>query len=284
MASRILQLRVTAAFDVAFTLIQKSELKSKEAQTLLLTELGLTDWQPRHELTFVKNWSDTKQSHRIDAEYYQPKYDEIISDIKAYRGGWDTLGNLVNVKDRNLIPEKEKEYKYIELSNIGDNGEIIGCMTEKGQDLPNRARREVSTGDVIVSSIEGSLSSIALVEEDYNRALCSTGFYVVDSTELNTETLLVFLKTTAGYLQLIKGCNGTILSAISKDQFNQIILPKILDGTQTQIQQKIIESFDLRKQSRHLLECAKRAVEIAIENDEQAAIKWLEAETEEIKM
>ena len=47
---------------------------------------------------------------------------------------------------------------------------------------------------------------------------------------------------------------------------------------------KVIESFDLRKQSRHLLECAKRAVENAIENDEQTAIKWLEAETKEIQM
>ena len=68
-ASRILQLRVTTAFDVAFTFIQISELKFKESQTLLLTELGLTDWQPRHQLTFVKNYSDTKQSNRIDAEY-----------------------------------------------------------------------------------------------------------------------------------------------------------------------------------------------------------------------
>ena len=40
--------------------------------------------------------------------------------------------------------------------------------------------------------------------------------------------------------------------------------------------EKVIESFDLRKKSKHLLECAKRAVEIAIEQDEQKAIDWLE--------
>ncbi len=32
-----------------------------------------------------------------------------------------------------------------------------------------------------------------------------------------------------------------------------------------------------RKHAKDLLECAKRAVEIAIEQDEQAAIDWLEA-------
>jgi len=38
----------------------------------------------------------------------------------------------------------------------------------------------------------------------------------------------------------------------------------------------VAEAFGLRKQSRRLLECAKRAVEIAIEQDEATAMQWLE--------
>ena len=34
--------------------------------------------------------------------------------------------------------------------------------------------------------------------------------------------------------------------------------------------------------SQHLLACAKWAVEIAIEGDEQTAIDWLERETQEV--
>ncbi len=69
-----------------------------QAQTVLLSELGLADWQPEHCLTFIKNYSDTRRSGRIDAEYFQPKYDEIIKAIKDYSGGWDTLGNLAAMK------------------------------------------------------------------------------------------------------------------------------------------------------------------------------------------
>lgn len=43
------------------------------------------------------------------------------------------------------------------------------------------------------------------------------------------------------------------------------------------IQQKFIESFNLHKHAKDLLECAKRAVEIAIEQDEQTPIDWLES-------
>ena len=222
-----LQNGITLSFNKAFDLIQASEVVYHQAQTLLLTELGLADWQPKHQLTFVKNFSDTKSTERIDADYFQPKYDEIVNAIKNYSGGWDTLDNQVHVKDTNFNPDAETEYKYIELADIGRNGEITDCMMEQGEDLPTRARRKVATGDVIVSSIEGSLGSIALITEEYDRALCSTGFHVVQSDVLNSETLLVLLKSRVGQLQLKKGCSGTILTAINRDEFSRIVVPLI---------------------------------------------------------
>ena len=270
-----LQREITLSFDKAFHLIQLSEKMYHQTQTVLLTELNLADWQPKHQLTFVKNFSDTERAERIDAEYFQPKYDDIVNVIKNYSGGSDTLGNQVSLKDSNFKPDAETKYKYIELANIGNSGEITDCMVEQGEDLPTRARRKVVTGDVIVSSIEGSLESIALITEDYDNALCSTGFHVIRSDVLNSKVLLVLLKSIVGQLQLKKGCSGTILTAINKEEFSKIALPKIKEGKQAEIEHKVIESFNLRNQAKRLLECAKHAVEIAIEQDEQAAIDWL---------
>jgi len=258
--------------------ITNSKKLYNKTQKILLSELGLTNWQPKHQFTFVKNYSDTQQAERIDAEYYQPKYDEIIKAIKNYSGGWDTLGDLVTVKDENYTPKDKQQYKYIELANIAENGEITDCMAEEGKYLPTRARRKVAKKDIIVSSIEGSLSSIALIENEYDQAICSTGFYIINSNVFNSETLLVLLKSMAGQLQLKKGCSGTILTAINKNEFSKIVLPKVKKEKQIMIQQKVTESFNLRKQSNHLLEYAKKTVEIAIEQDEQAAMKWLEQE------
>lgn len=251
----------------------------QQAESLLLTELGLTNWQPKHRLSFVKNYSEADQSGRYDAEYFQPKYEEIVKVIKNYKVGWDTLGNLLNIKDKNFNPVDNKEYRYIELANIGGNGEVTGHTTAEGQELPTRARRKVCANDVIVSSIEGSLSSIALITRECDNALCSTGFYVVNSDDINSETLLVLLKSQVGQLQLKKGCSGTILTAINKDEFGRIVLPVVDKKIQSKIQQKIIESFALRKQSKHLLECAKKAVEMAIEKDEKIALQWLKKQT-----
>ena len=271
-----LQKIITLCFDDSFNLIQASEVKYAQAQTLLLSELGLNSWQPKHRLTFIKNYSDLEQSERIDAEYFHPKYEELAQVIKSYLGGWGILSNLVKINEQDYHPRDNREYKYVELSNIANNGEITGCMIAKGQDLPSRARRKVLNGEVIVSSIQGSLDSIALVGKEYDKSLCSTGFHVIKSKVFNSETLLVLMKSIVGQFQLNKRCSGTILAAINKIEFNQIILPIIADEKQNQIQQIVSESFDLRRKSKHLLECATRAVEIAIEQDERSAINWLE--------
>lgn len=289
-APQFLRQILVPVFDAIPIEIEKAYLRSQDlirqakesyaaAETRLLAELGLTDWQPRPQSTFVQSFAAAWSAGRMDPDYFQPKYAEIVAAIKGYPGGWDTLGNLATLKAQNYLPESGREYRYIELANIGNSGEVTGCMQEQGQDLPTRARRQVAAGDVIVSSIEGSLESVALIGNEYDQSLCSTGFHVVNSARLNSETLLVLLKSPVGQLQLKRGCSGTILSGINRDEFNKITLPIIAPETQSEIQEQVAESAALRRQSRCLLDCAKAAVELAIEQGEAAALAWLEQQT-----
>ena len=249
-----------------------------QAETTLLSELGLVGWQPKSQLSFTRDFSDLKQADRVDAEYFQPKYDELIAYLKDYPGGWATLGDCGSIRDTNYTPLNAMEYKYIELANIAANGEIVDCTVASGEHLPGRARRKVSVGDVIVSSIEGSLESTALISSEYDQAICSTGFHVINPTSVNSEILRVLLKSIVGYLQLKRGCSGTILTAVNRDTISQLVLSLVSKETQREIRQLVIESAALRQQSRALLECAKRAVEMSIEQDEHAATVWLDHE------
>lgn len=262
----------------AYSKKEKSNDLYSQAEQLLLSELGLLGWKQKHKLAFVKNFSDTKQSERFDADYFQPKYEELIELVKKYKDGFDELGNLIKIKDKNFTPDEKEQYKYIELSNISANGEINGYAENFGNELPSRARRKVVKGDVVVSSIEGSLGSIALITENWTNALCSSGFFVVNSDKINSETLLVLLKTKIGQMQLKKGCKGTILTAIGKEELSKIILPKINDGIQKQIKGKITEMYATKSLSKSLLEISKQGVEMAIEKNEEETEKWINTE------
>ncbi len=204
------------------------------AETLLLTIIGIQEFSPCQDKINVKSFKESFfATGRLDAEYYQKKYEDYHNLVYNYPLGFEILTNVCNLRDSNCNPIENLEYKYIELSNIGKTGNISGCTKANGSELPSRARRLVYTNDVVISSIEGSLDSCALVTEEYNLALCSTGFYVINSKKINSETLLVLFKSELMQNILKQCCSGTILTAINKTEFQKIPVPLIDAKVQT---------------------------------------------------
>jgi restriction endonuclease S subunit len=258
---------------------KKHQAEYEKAETLLLTTLGMADFSPSTENINIKSFKDSfVTTGRLDAEYYQPKYENYIF---SYANGWGSLINSCNLKDSNYYPKDNRMYQYIELANIDKSGGITNCTTELGKDLPSRARRKVQSGDVLISSIEGSLSSCAIVSKAFDGALCSTGFYVIDSNKMNSETLLVLFKSELMQNILKQHCSGTILTAINKIEFSNLPIPIIAKNPQIQIADLVQQSFILKAESERLLATAKRAVEIAIETDEQTAMVYINEQTGE---
>ena len=268
---------VTEIVNYAFAVLEQSKNSYAKAEQVLLEAVGLADFKPSTQNTNIKTFAQSfGTSGRLDAEYYQPKYEDYLKLIFDYKDGWAKLAEICTLKDANFNPTNETNYQYIELSDIDKSGGISGCTKDIGENLPSRARRFVNAGDVVVSSIEGSLSSCALVPTEYDNSLCSTGFYVIKSQEISSETLLVLMKSELMQNILKQSCSGTILTAMNKDEFSNLPIPKIDLTTQTNISQFVQQSFSLKAQSEHLLSVAKRAVEIAIEQDEAAAMHFIE--------
>ena len=275
--SQLFQLKIEKLVKNAHLKLEQSKSLYAQAEALLLETIGLTNFTPSPENISIQSFKDSfGTSGRLDAEYYQPKYKDWAQTINDYKHGSATLANVCEVKDKNFTPTDDKTYSYIELSDIDKVGGIAGATTSNGAALPTRARRLVKPGDVLVSSIEGSLSSCAIASEKYNDALCSTGFYVLRSSKINAETLLAIMKSTPIQSLLKQGCSGTILTAINNESFLKLPIPLIDAVTQQNIAAQIQESFKFKAESERLLEVAKRAVEIAIEQDEQAGLHYID--------
>ena len=286
------QLEIEKLVKDSHKALESSKALYKEAEALLYEALGLDSKNPLQSIlhshyeslpyhsnqneNFLNTESNQSPNYtiatlkesfiktgRLDAEYYQSKYEDIERFIKSY--GYITLQDL-EIQDKNYTPKQEKQYHYIELANIGSNGNISTPTQDFGKNLPTRARRIVKEGDVIISSIEGSLSSCALITKEFDSCLVSTGFYVLRSKHINGETLLVLFKSEIFQDYLKKFPSGTILSAISKEELQNILIPKIDSTTQAQIATYIQKSFELRAEAKKLLESAKAEVESALNN------------------
>jgi len=216
--------------------------------------------------------SELEGAKRIDAEYFQPAYEEVIQKIKQYPNGFSKLlKHTENVKpDFDPTKYPDKIFYYIELADIDSSIGVIHSVNEvKGEEAPSRARRLLKEGDVIVSSVEGSLEKVALVDKEHDGCLASTGFFQFRPLDILPEVLLVLSKTIVLQSQLKKKCSGTILTAVPKESLRDIVIPILPLSTQQEVASLVQESHEARRKAKELLEVAKRAVEIAIKKNEK---------------
>lgn len=243
---------------------EKSKSFYTQADNFLLEELGLKDFNPEENLSSVVNLSEVKSANRIDAEYFQPKYEKLKLKIKKY--GAKKLGDILENVSAKFNPKQDEKYRYVELSNINSSiGVIDGFSEIIGREAPSRAKRILRKGDVIVSSVEGSLEKVAIVGKEQNNYLASTGFFQFKSKEILPEVLLILAKSLVFQMQLEKQCTGTILTAVSKGTIGNTLIPILSKSTQTKIADLVQKSHEARKKARELLEEAKQKVEELIE-------------------
>ena len=97
-----------------------------------------------------------------------------------------------------------------------------------------------------------------------------------ETTRVLPEVLCMFLQSTIGQeliYRYVVGSTGII--NIYDDDIARIPIPVLDTEIQKDIAAKVQESFELRRQSKQLLEYAKQAVEMAIEQGEDTALTWL---------
>jgi len=262
---------------------RESEKLFAKAENLVLSELGLSNWQPKHRLSFVKDYSDTEEANRIDAEYFQPKYDEIVKAIKSYRGGWDTLGNIVSIKKCVEVGSDaymdEGKVPFVRVSNLSPF-EITEEKYISAELYAELSQHQPKQGEILFS--KDATPGIAYHLKEKPKKMIPSGGILrlqLKNKNINEEYLSLVLNSLIVQEQINRDVGGSVILHWRPDQVKQTLIPVLDDKKQQQIQQKVAESFNLRKQSKHLLEYAKRAVEIAIEKNEDAAIKWLQKQT-----
>ncbi len=265
--------------------VVESKKKFLNAQMVLLSKLGITNWQPKHQLSFIKSYSETDKVGRIDAEYFQPKYDAIVKAIQSYPGGWDTLGNIASVKKCVEVGSEaymgEGEVPFIRVSNLSPF-EITEEKYISNELYSELSRHQPEQGEILFSK-DGTPGIAYHLTEKPKKMIPSGGILrlKIKNKKINEDYLTLVLNSIIVQEQINRDVGGSIILHWRPEQIKQTLIPILDDNKQQLIQQKLTECFNLRKQSKHLLECAKRAVEIAIEQNEDAAIKWLQEQTKE---
>jgi hypothetical protein len=271
------QTKIKGIVNRAYTLLQRSKILYKQAESDLIGALSLDAWIPSPEQISVRSFKDISEVGRIDAEYYQPKYDELIDIIKVHNAK-KLYGEIADIT-KSIEPGSEEYqekgipfYRVSDFSNFGlSQPDIYLNETKYGNCLMPKK-------DTVLLSKDGSVCIAYKVDNDVYGITSSALLHLrVTNTDVLPDYLALVLNSSIVKLQAEQAAGGSIIRHWRMEDIKNVLIPVIDKKIQGTIANKVQESFQLRKESTDLLASAKRAVEIAIEQDESKAIEYLES-------
>ena len=136
----------------------------------------------------------------------------------------------------------------------------------------------VKNGDIITSRV-GSIGTLGFIPEELNNSFISDNILRIRNKHNELDSLfLAFYLKSIGSILMDRLSRGSVQQRLNQETLKEIEIPLLDFKTEKKIVEKIRASHQLKKQSKHFLEAAKRAVEMAIEEDEETAMDWLNNE------
>jgi len=169
---------------------------------------------------------------------------ELVDEIEMKDSGFEWIGEIpeywevskikyisnINQKTLNENIDSNKIIKYIDIGSVNSNGQIEEIQKMKFKDSPSRARRIISDGDTIVSTVRTYLKAITSFDKVENNLICSTGFAVLSPNNKIISDYLAFLMRSSLYIdEIVRNSFGVSYPAINSSILGNLdcILPDI---------------------------------------------------------
>lgn len=255
---------------------RQAEGKYGEAEKMLLTELGIAAWKPKNEQISIRSYNEIIKAERFDAEFFQPKFDEMISMLSDF-----DCRPLIKIADimKSIEPGsaayQNSGIPFYRVSDISKEGlkdpDIF--LDEKKYYTEDLSFKK----DMILLSKDGSVGIAYKVEKDI-KALSSGALLhlTVSAKDVIPDYLTLVLNSMVVQMQAERDSGGSIIQHWRPEEIEKVIIPVIDIAVQKNIAAVIKQSYELSRQSKDLLNHAKSAVEVAIDEGEHKAIALLE--------
>ena len=263
------QLGVKEIVQLSYKKNIENEKFYSQAENLLLEELGLKNFESeiKRELWNVVDLSEAKKVNRIDADYFQPKYQKLMSLIRANSG--IAFGELAMIKkgfEPGSEAYQEEGKTFIRVSSISKDGVIDKDQKYLKEELYEKLKKDYQpkVGEILLT--KDASPGVAYVIKEPIEGIVSGGVLKVRTKEnIEPEYLALVINSVIGQLQVERDAGGSIIMHWKLDQVKEMQIPILPKPIQEKIAELVRKSHEARKKAKELLEEAKHKVEELIE-------------------
>lgn len=174
--------------------------------------------------------------------------------------------------------DENLEIQYIDISAVDPHGRILEPQRMRFEEAPSRARRKVTYGDTIVSTVRTYLKAISFIDSTDDDLVCSTGFAVLTPKSCLHPTFLAYFARSTQFIdEVVARSVGVSYPAVNSSDVADIVCP-----IPPHNEQGLIASFLDEETAKldQLVEKKQRLIELLQENRQalitQAVTKGLD--------
>jgi type I restriction enzyme M protein len=235
-----------------------------KAEDLLLEELGLKDFKPEDELFYVVNLYAVKSTHRVDAEYFQPKYrkieEKLVKDFNAKKIKCLDFIKVTTGQYSEEYTTKNQGKPYIRGTDLTKGTVNLDNLVyiDPERQIPSKKAKE---GDVVVTRV-GTIGISARLPKEVEGGTISDNLIRLRFPEetLNSYYVTLFFNSIGSQL-MIRESRGSVQARLNQETLKEIVLPILPKSTQQKVADLVHQSHQARKKAKELLEKAKQKVE-----------------------
>jgi len=249
--------------DETFHLLENSKSLYSQAENLLLEKLGLKDFEGEDDLSYIINLLEINKSHRADAEYFQPKYDKLISKIRKSK--IKLLSDLVSIKKGIEIGSdqyQEEGKLFIRVSSLSRQGLIEKDQKYLSEELYQKLKKdfEPEVGEILLT--KDATPGIAYNLKEPIKGIIAGGILRLKIKEkIEPEYLTLVINSIVGQAQIERDTGGSVIIHWRPEQIKTCLIPILPKSIQQKITDLVHQSHGARKKAKELLQQAKTKVE-----------------------
>lgn len=235
MLQREFQVLLDNSLSTSFKKSKEAKQLYTQAENLLLQEIGLQDFAPSQEAVNIKSFKNSFGiSGRLDAEYYQVKYEQIVEKIKSQK--YSSLVSLVDIT-KSIEPgsahySDEKGLPFYRVSDYSKFGlsqpdkELTNAFVSENKELITKLKPKK---DTILFSKDGSVGTAYLLREDLNGITSGAILHlqVKNTKEILPEYLTLALNSKLVQMQAERDAGGSIILHWRVSEIENVVVPII---------------------------------------------------------
>ena len=239
-----------------------------QAEQIVLQEISWDKLDRSQPKFWTVPLSLAQQVHRLDAEHFQPKYDKLLAHLKRTGKAKQIRDVLAEPIQKGITPDYDPNGPIVVINSqhLGRhnlNFEATDHTTEVF--WKTNKRSQVRQDDVMIYATGAYIGRTNAYLESAC-ALAGVDILLVRPTkDCHPLYLAVFLNSLPGLLQSKKFSSGSGQAHIYPGDVSSYWVYIPSDAFQQKISNLVRQSYSARQKANDLLEKAKRAVEIAIE-------------------